>query len=211
MKIGQGILERRCRQEDLGYALCQIVQALGALCAMKHVPEVMRLVNNQEIPLYRRESLHQLGGIIIGRNNNARRFRIFDPSFCPKIIFLYCQAIQNSSFEAKLFIQLNFPLFPKCGRKRDKDSLCTCIQYVFKYKACLNGFSQADFIRQNNASGFQGMDRRDERIDLMRIHLNIRIQETTIGGFVQLKLLELPVLFQQQILFHLYSPNPAVP
>ena len=67
-----------------------------------------------------------------------------------------------------------------------------------------------DFIRQNNAAGFQSMDRCDERIDLVRVHLNIGIQEAAIRGLVQFKFLELPVLFQQQILFHLYSPNPAV-
>ena len=55
------------------------------------------------------------------------------------------------------------------------------------------------------------MDRRNERVDLVRVHLNVSIQEAAIRRLIQLKLLELPVLFQQQILFHLCSPNPAVP
>ena len=119
VKIDQRILKRRCGQQDLGNALGQIIQAFGPLRSMKYIPKIMRLINYQKIPFYRREAFHQLGRIVIGRNDYARRFWIFDPRFCPVVVLFHRQTIKDCSFQIELFIQFDLPLFPECGGECD--------------------------------------------------------------------------------------------
>ena len=50
MKICKGILYRRSSQKNFRNPMCQIIKIFCPLCAMKNIPQIMSLINNQEVP-----------------------------------------------------------------------------------------------------------------------------------------------------------------
>ena len=123
------------------------------------------------------------------------------------IIFFNGQSIKNHSILAKFIFQFNFPLFAKCSRKRNQDLFGAGVKDIVQHQTSLNGFAKANFISQNYSSGFQRLDGSNKSIDLMRIKVNVGIQQTLIGRFFQRNLLIAAVLFKQKVTLHDFLPG----
>ena len=118
---------------------------------------------------------------------------------CRLIVLFDQEAIQNGCTNPKLFVQFYLPLLSQGSRKGNENALSTGLDHIFEHKTSFNCFTKTDFVGKNNSSGFQRLQSCTERIDLMRIQLNIRIEQTTIRRFFKCRFFVPGILLQKQV------------
>ena len=61
MQICQRILQRRCGKQELRNPMRQIIEILCTLCPMEDIPEIVRLINDKEVPFDMAKTPDQFG------------------------------------------------------------------------------------------------------------------------------------------------------
>ena len=102
MKVREGILQRSRCQQDFGYSFGDIEEILGTFCTMENIPEIMRLIDDQQSPFYLWKTFDQFGLVIIGCQYNTDFVFVLQIVLNRQIIFFDSIPIQDNRFKAEL-------------------------------------------------------------------------------------------------------------
>ena len=111
----------------------QIIEILCTLCPMEDIPEIVRLINDKEVPFDMAKTPDQFGGVIIRCQYNVYFLSILKLVLNVGCIMLNRVSVKNDRMQPELLQEFNFPLLPQCRRKGNKHLFRTGIQHIVEH------------------------------------------------------------------------------
>ena len=171
--VHQRILNGRCRQQKLFLTVKSLINPVSRFgLAFIKITELMRFVQNDQIPIMLFHTIFQLHRTIIRTNRHAFKqqriflFRLQSLAINP--------SLNNPGRQIKFLLHFSLPLLAKTCRRNNQNGSSPARKIFGNNYACLNRLSQTDFIGQNNTLRQRGFQGKQRRFDLMRIHINFR-------------------------------------
>ena len=174
IKLQEGILQRRSRQEQLRRVGDGGFDGVGDLVGIFiDVPQSVRLVNDHEIPL----NLPDIGvlgpGKLIGTQDDFflhKRVQVALLDFLIERLRL-----QDEGGQKELVQQFLIPLLAEIGRQDDQDFSFSFRPFLGDDNARLDGLSQTYFIGENGAFGQGRAESKEGSLNLMRVEIDLGV------------------------------------
>ena len=176
VKLEQGILQRCRRQQHFTGNVCQrFFQGFADNIAFfVDVAQAVRFVHHHQMPADCLDVFRFGFGKLVGTDNRhilAERVAAF---FFQGVIAF---GFQNHALQAEFFLQFLMPLFAQVGGGDNQNMALALRPALQNHQTGLNGFTQADLIRQNHAVRQRILAGKQGGIDLMRIQIHLRIDQ----------------------------------
>jgi hypothetical protein len=137
----------------------------------------MCFIDDHKVPTPRADVCGFTTGKLVGANDNVLGVKWAEVSLFDRgIVGL---GFENAARQEELLLQLLVPLLAKMCRGDDQHTALALGPFLGHDQACLDGFSQAHFVRQNGAFGQWGLERKEGGLDLMRVQVDLCIHQCT--------------------------------
>jgi hypothetical protein len=182
VQFQQGILERRCRQQDLvRQRQCIAQDAGGLVLRLIDVAQAMGFVDDHQVP---RHGLHVLGFAcreLIGADEYGGAVACEVERVCRTVLdgLAVGPGFKQAGGDTELVCQFLMPLLAQVGRGDDQNAALALGPFLRDQQACFDGFAETDFVGKDGAPG-QRVARREQRgVDLVRVQVDLSIQQRT--------------------------------